>query len=130
MDARTTMDYDICSAAEAEHAQAALRKTLAAALEKWRDSPETVSALERAQGAWKASFEADVAARFAELDAARARGEWVGTAYVSTHNWYEAQLTRARTAQLCEFVRGDAYGERDRAPCSELVKQVLNEQKK
>jgi len=129
-DAKTTVDYNACSGKALTQAQADLTATSDAALAKWRDSPETVSALKRAQSAWKASFEADVAARFAAADAERARGGWAGSAYLAAHAFYEAQLTRARTAQLCEFLRGAAYGERKTASCDELVEQVLNEQKK
>lgn len=129
-DAKTTLDYNACSGEELARAQADLKATFEAAQAKWRDSPETVTALGRSQAVWETSLAADVAARFAEADAARARGDGVGTAYVSAYNWYEAQLTRARAVQLCEFLRGAAYGERDTAPCDQLVKQVLNEQKK
>lgn len=129
-DAKTTLDYNACSGEELAQAQAELSATFAAALAKWQDSQETADALRHAQKAWEVTFEADVAARFAEADAARARSDGVGTAYVSAYNWYEAQLTRARAVQLCEFLRGAAYGERDTAPCDQLVKQVLNEQKK
>lgn len=129
-DAKTTVDYNACSGTALTLAQAELRTTFDAALAKWRDSPETVSALKRAQAAWKASFEADVAARFAEVDAERARGGWAGSAYPAAHAFYEAQLTRARTAQLCDFLRGAAYGERDTSPCDQLVGHVLDSQKK
>ncbi|HAI94226.1 MAG TPA: hypothetical protein DCM36_05835 [Xanthomonadaceae bacterium] len=129
-DAKTTLDYNACSGEELALAQAELSATFAAALAKWQDSQETADALPHAQKAWEVTFEADVAARFAKADAARARGDGVGTAYVSAYNWYEAQLTRARAVQLCEFLRGAAYGERDTPPCDQLVKQVLNEQKK
>ena len=129
-DAKTTLDYNACSGEELARAQADLKATFEAAQAKWRDSPETVTALGHSQAVWATSLAADVAARFAEADAARARGDGVGTAYVSAYNWYEAQLTRARAVQLCEFLRGAAYGERDTAPCDQLVKQVLNEQKK
>ena len=98
-----------------------LQAMLAAVLDKWKGSPETVSALQRAQSLWEESYNADVAARFAEIEAARARGEWVGTAYVSAYSWYEARLTRARTRQLCEFLRGAAYGERSHESCEALV---------
>ncbi len=129
-DAKTTPDYDACSGEELAQAQADLKATFAAALARWRDSPETVAALRHAQAVWGTSFEADVAARFAEADAERARGGHAGTAYAAAHAWYEAQLTRARTGQLCQFLRGAAYGERDTAPCDQLVERALDGQKK
>lgn len=129
-DAKTTLDYNACSGEELARAQADLKATFEAAQAKWRDRPETVTALGHSQAVWATSLAADVAARFAEADAARARGDGVGTAYVSAYNWYEAQLTRARAVQLCEFLRGAAYGERDAAPCDQLVERALDGQKK
>jgi uncharacterized protein YecT (DUF1311 family) len=119
--ATNPLEYDQCSAAELAQAQADLEATSAAAMVKWRDSPETLDALRRAQLLWKASYDADITARFAEIDAAHGHG----TAYVSAHNWYEARLTRNRTEQLCEFLRGAAYGERSSEPCEQLVKRIL-----
>ncbi len=129
-DAKTTLDYNACSGEELARAQADLKATFEAAQAKWRDSPETVTALGHSQAVWATSLAADVAARFAEVDAERARGERVGTAHVSAYNGHEAQLTRARTVQLCEFLRGAAYGERDAAPCDQLVERALDGQKK
>lgn len=96
------MDYNTCSGKALTRAQADLTATSDAALAKWRDSPETVSALKRAQGYGRPSFEADVAARFAAADAERARGGWTGSAYLAAHAFYEAQLTCAYRAP-CEF---------------------------
>ena len=70
-DAKTTLDYNACSGEELAQAQAELSATFAAALAKWQDSQETADALRHAQKAWEVTFEADVAARFAEADAAR-----------------------------------------------------------
>lgn len=129
-DASTAADYDRCSADELAHAQADLATTFDAVRAKWHHSPETLAALQRAQTAWTATLDADVSARFADVDAERERGGWVGTAYASAHNLYEARLTRERTGQLCEFLRGAAYGERRREPCAELAAQAHKTQKK
>jgi uncharacterized protein YecT (DUF1311 family) len=125
--AEDTIEYNACSAKELAQAQAALDSTFRAVLAKWHDSPESVEALRRAQGAWQAAFEADVAARFAEADFASARGEWVGTAYQSAHNWYEAKLVQDRADHLCEFLRGGPYGERSNDSCDNLVHAALGE---
>ena len=122
-----TIEYNACSAEELAQARAALDSTFRATLAKWHDSPETVAALQRSQDAWRAAFEADVAARFAETDAARARGEWVGTAYQSAHNWYEAGRVQDRADHLCEFLRGAAYGERSSDSCDHLVHAALGD---
>lgn len=123
--ASDTASYNACSAAELQQAQSQMQETFDAAKIRWRGSAETVTALDRSQQTWETSYRADVAARFAEMDAALERGEHVGTAYTSAHNWYEARLIRARTEWLCNILRGPAYGEIERAPCAELVRQAL-----
>ena len=109
--ASSTVDYNACSMSELQQADADMQNAFGAVLEKWKDTPETVIALRDAQIQWESFQRAAVTARFAALDAAIERGEYVGSAYTAEHNWYEARLARTRTALLCDFLRGPAYGE-------------------
>jgi uncharacterized protein YecT (DUF1311 family) len=119
--ASDTVSYNRCSAEQLQAAQSQMQMTFDATKAKSRDSDGALAALLASQEKWEASYRADIAARFADEDAALARGEHVGTAYTSAHNWYEARLVRARTEWLCELLSGPAYGESDPAPCGELV---------
>jgi len=118
--ANTQRDMDECSAAALSDADRQLNATYQAVLKKWAAFPATATKVRQAQRNWLTYRDADVAARFAIADQDRAAGT-AGTAYPAARNLYQAGLVFERVARLCEFLRGDAYGERDNAPCADLV---------
>ncbi|GLQ89657.1 lysozyme inhibitor LprI family protein [Dyella flagellata] len=118
--ANTQRDMDECAAAALKDADRQLNATYQAALKKWAAFPDTTAKLRQAQRSWLAYRDADVAARFALADKERAQGT-AGTAYPMAHSLYQAGLEFERVARLCEFLRGDAYGERDTASCADLA---------
>jgi uncharacterized protein YecT (DUF1311 family) len=120
--ADTQADMDRCSADVLHAADAELNATYQAVLKKWAAYPAMIEKLRQTQRSWLAYRDADLASRFANADA---EGPDRGSAYPAAHNLYSASLERERTARLCEYLRGDAYGERDRAPCADLVRQPL-----
>jgi uncharacterized protein YecT (DUF1311 family) len=118
--ANTQRDMDACSAAALSDADRQLNATYQAVLKKWAAFPAMSTKLRQAQRNWLAYRDADIAARFAIADQDKATGT-AGTAYPTAHNLYQAGLDLERSARLCEYLRGDAYGERDDAPCADLV---------
>jgi len=118
--ANTQRDMDECAAAALTEADRQLNATYQAVLKKWAAFPSMTAKLRQAQRNWLTYRDADIAARFANADHDQAVGA-AGTAYPMARNLYQAGLVFERTARLCEFLRGDAYGERDNAPCAELV---------
>jgi uncharacterized protein YecT (DUF1311 family) len=120
--ANTQMDIDRCSADALHAADSELNATYQAVLKKWAAYPAMIEKLRLTQRSWIAYRDADLASRFANADA---EGADRGSAYPAAFNFYSASLERERTARLCEYLRGDAYGERDRAPCTDLVRQPL-----
>jgi uncharacterized protein YecT (DUF1311 family) len=115
--ANTQMDMNTCAAAALSDADRQLNVTYQAVLKKWAAYPDMIAKLRLAQRNWLSYRDADIAARFAIADQDKARG----TAYPMAHTLYQAGLEFERTARLCEYLRGDAYGERDNAPCADLV---------
>lgn len=118
--ANTQRDMDQCSAAALTDADRQLNATYQAVLKKWAAFPAVITKVRQAQRNWLTYRDADVAARFAIADQDRAAGT-AGTAYPTARNLYQAALAFERVARLCEFLRGDAYGERDNAPCADLA---------
>ncbi|GLQ49650.1 hypothetical protein GCM10010872_10990 [Dyella flava] len=118
--ANTQMQMDACSAQALGDADRQLNATYQAVLKKWAAYPSMSAKLRQAQRNWLTYRDADIAARFAIADQDKAAGT-AGTAYPTAHNLYQAGLEFERVARLCEYLRGDAYGERDNAPCADLV---------
>ncbi|WP_284322360.1 lysozyme inhibitor LprI family protein [Dyella acidisoli] len=118
--ANTQRDMDECSAAALSDANHQLNATYQAVLKKWAAFPAMTTKVRQAQRGWLTYRDADVAAHFAIADQDRAAGT-AGTAYPMARNLYQTGLVLERVARLCEFLRGDAYGERDNASCADLV---------
>ncbi|WP_017461298.1 lysozyme inhibitor LprI family protein [Dyella ginsengisoli] len=115
--AATQYDMNQCAGQVGEAADKELNATYRAVLKKWAAYPEMIAKLRKAQRAWLSYRDADLAARFAN-----AEGPDRGTAYPAAYALYQAGLERERTARLCDYLRGDAYGEQDSAPCADLVR--------
>jgi uncharacterized protein YecT (DUF1311 family) len=122
--ADTQSEMDVCARSALADADRQLNATYQAVIKKWAAFPDMISKLRVAQRQWLAYRDADIAARFANADRELATGT-AGSAYPAAHSLYEAGLEFERTARLCEFLRGDAYGERDEAPCATLVAHPL-----
>ncbi|WP_430388362.1 lysozyme inhibitor LprI family protein [Dyella sp. 20L07] len=120
--AKTQLDMTQCAGTAADAADRDLNATYQAVLKKWANFPGMIEKLRASQRAWLAYRDADIASRFANADA---EGANRGTAYPAAYGFYRAGLERERTARLCEYLRGDAYGERDSAPCADLVRHPL-----
>ena len=120
--ATTQADVNQCAAVEMSTADRELNATYQAALRKWAAFPGMIQKMRESQRAWLAYRDADLKARFAIEDA---DGPNRGTAYPAAYAFYQASLERERTSRLCEYLRGAAYGERDSAPCADLVKHPL-----
>jgi uncharacterized protein YecT (DUF1311 family) len=118
--ANTQVNMDTCSATAVSDANRQLNATYQAVLKKWAAFPGMTAKLRQAQRNWLTYRDADIAARFAIADEDKAAGT-AGTVYPTAHNLYQAGLALERAARLCEYLRGDAYGERDNAPCADLV---------
>jgi uncharacterized protein YecT (DUF1311 family) len=117
--ANTQADINQCAGDAASAADQELNATYQAVLKKWAAYPAMIDKLRLSQRQWLSYRDADLKARFAIEDA---EGAGRGTAYPAAYAFYQASLERERTARLCEYLRGAAYGERDSAPCAELVK--------
>jgi uncharacterized protein YecT (DUF1311 family) len=117
--AKATTQYDMnqCAGQISGAADKELNATYQAVLRKWAAYPELIAKLRQAQRAWLSYRDADLAARFAN-----SQGPDRGTAYPAAYAFYQASLERERTARLCDYLRGDAYGEQDSAPCADLVR--------
>jgi uncharacterized protein YecT (DUF1311 family) len=118
--ANTQRDMDECSAAALRDADRQLNLTYQAVLQKWAAFPAMTSKLRQAQRQWLGYRDADTAARFANADHDHAVGT-AGSAYPTARNLYQAGLAFERVARLCQFLRGDAYGQSDSAPCADLA---------
>lgn len=116
--AQTTADMNECAGKMLASADRDLNATYQAVLKKWVNVPRVVDAVRRAQRGWIAYRDTDLAARFADSVDPATRG----TAYPSAHAMYQADLTRERTARLCQFLRGASVGESNDAPCADLVR--------
>lgn len=116
--AKATTQYDMnqCAGQVSGAADRELNATYQAVLKKWAAYPEMIAKLRKAQRAWLNYRDADLAARFAD-----SQGPDRGTAFPAAYALYQASLERERTARLCDYLRGDAYGEQDSAPCADLV---------
>ncbi|MGN6228810.1 lysozyme inhibitor LprI family protein [Dyella sp. KULCS107] len=117
--AKAASQYDInqCAGKVGKAADQELNATYQAVLKKWAAYPDMINKLRQAQRAWLSYRDADLAARFAGSD-----GPSRGTAYPAAYALYQASLERERTARLCSYLRGTAYGEQDSAPCADLVR--------
>ncbi|HTV85675.1 MAG TPA: lysozyme inhibitor LprI family protein [Dyella sp.] len=120
--ADTQADMNQCAQDAVSAADKELNATYQAVLKKWAAYPVMLDKLRQSQRQWLSYRDADLKARFAIEDG---EGAERGTAYPAAYAFYQASLERERTARLCEYLRGTAYGERDSAPCAELVKHPL-----
>ncbi|MCP1374394.1 lysozyme inhibitor LprI family protein [Dyella lutea] len=117
--AKAASQYDMnqCAGRVGKAADEELNATYQAVLRKWAAYPKMIAKLRQAQRAWLSYRDADLAARFADSE-----GPDRGTAFPAAYALYQASLERERTARLCDYLRGDAYGEQDSAPCPDLVR--------
>lgn len=120
--ATTQADINQCAADAAAAADRDLNATYQAVLKKWAAYPNVISKVRLSQRAWLTYRDADLKARFANEDA---EGSARGTAYPAAYAFYHASLERERTARLCEYLRGAAYGAREASPCADLVKHPI-----
>ncbi|SEL77145.1 Uncharacterized conserved protein YecT, DUF1311 family [Pseudoxanthomonas sp. GM95] len=117
--ANTQYDVTQCAGDVYEAADKELNAAYQAVLKKWANYPDVTGKLRQAQRDWLTYRDADVEARFAFEDS---EGAMRGTAYPAAYAFYRASLARERTARLCQYLRGTAYGEVDRSACTDLVK--------
>lgn len=117
--AKATTQYDMnqCAGQISGAADKELNATYQAVLKKWAAYPAMIAKLRKAQRAWLSYRDADLAARFADSE-----GPDRGTAFPAAYALYQASLERERTARLCDYLRGYAYGEQDSASCADLVR--------
>lgn len=121
--ASTQVDMDACAGNALSDADRQLNATYQTVLKKWGAFPDMIAKLRQSQRDWLAYRDADIKARFAIEDAESVVDR--GSAYPAAHAFYQAGLEFERTARLCEYLRGAAYGERDPSPCADLVKRPL-----